>query len=204
MNSYSYGSMIRSLFVVSLASFLTSASVVWADDVERDWDKLMAGKVVVEAVESKDKIPGVRASFCVTAERDDIWAALTDYENHPKIFKGLNKINVIEKNESGAVVELFYSVNFAKIFHRNVHYVLDRRYVPAGRKMTWSKVSGDLKRIDGSWEIRDTPREGTYLLVHCTYIKPGGFVPAKMVRKSAMKDAVDMAQRLRDWIERGR
>lgn len=191
-----------SLFIICLAANFMSAPVTGAGEVKIDWDKLFAGDVLVEAVESKDGIPGVKASFCVEAGQDEIWEALTDYPSYPKIYKGLKKINVLEENESGAKVELFYSVNFLKIFRKDVHYVLDRRYTSAGREITWSRISGDLKRINGSWEIRDTARDGTYLLVHCTYVEPDGFVPAMLVRSGAMKEAPDMAQRLRAWIEK--
>jgi len=61
--------------------------------------------------------------------------------------------------------------------------------------------AGDLQRIEGSWEIRDTERAGVYLVVYESYVEVGGLVPTAWVRRGVMARTQSMATRLRDWIE---
>ena len=67
--------------------------------------------------------------------------------------------------------------------------------------MTWTRVAGDLKRMEGSWEIRDTSRSDIQLLVYESYIDIGGVVPKALVRMEAIRKAREMGERLRNWIE---
>ena len=193
--------MSRILYTICLIFYLTFSCSAWASDAQIDWDKLLAGNVIGEAVENKDGLPGVRASFCVKAEREHIWSVLIDYDKFPAIFRNLKKIRVLERSQAGAKVEFWYAVKFLKVFNKDLHYVLDRRYIIPGRQITWTRDSGDLKRIEGSWEIRDTQKSDVYLLVYSSYVEPDWYVPVKLVRSGALNEATDMAGRIRDWIE---
>jgi hypothetical protein len=161
-----------------------------------DWDRLFAGEVLVEAVDSSDGIPGVRAAFVVNAHSGAIWAALIDYDNFTRIFKEMDKVYVLERDRAGAEVEFWLS-----IFLAQYHYVLYRHYESPRRKLTWHRVSGDLQRIEGSWEILQTPRADAQLVIYESYVDPGSWVPPTLVRWRSMGKARDMAKRLRKWIE---
>lgn len=175
--------------------------VVWpyrlrAAGVEVDWEAVFGGEVVVEAVQNREGIPGVRAMFVVAASREHIWSVLVDYSNFPRFFKGIKKLRVIEQDVRGAKVELWTPVAFI-----NFHYILHRRYVEPGRRLTWTQISGDMKRIEGGWEIRDTPRSGVYLLLYESFVEVGGVIPTKLVRRGALSKARKMGKQLRAWIE---
>src|SRR5215471_18703384 len=161
-----------------------------------DWAALFAGDVVVEAVQRPDGIPGLRASFAVAAPRERIWAVLLDYANFLKIFPDIHAMRVLTQDQQGAQVEYWVNAVVSQY-----HYVLYRRYDEPGRRLTWTRVSGDLKRMEGSWEIRDTPRSDVQMLIYESYIDIGGVVPKALVRMEAMRKAHDMGKRLRTWIE---
>jgi hypothetical protein len=67
--------------------------------------------------------------------------------------------------------------------------------------LTWTRVAGDLKRVEGSWEIRETPRPDAQMLVYELYVDIGGIMPAALVRVEAMRRTREMGERLRSWIE---
>ena len=161
-----------------------------------DWDTLFAGEVVVETVKHPDGFSGLRALFTVAASRQRIWAVLTDYANFLKIFPDIQKMRVLTQDQHGAQVE--YWIN-AVVTH--YHYVLYRRYDEPGRRLTWTQVAGDLKRIEGSWEIRDTPPSDAHMLVYESYVDIGGIIPTALARMEAMRKARQMSERLRNWIE---
>ena len=161
-----------------------------------NWEQLFAGVIQVDTVENADGIPGVKASFIVRASADEIWAALIDYENFTEIFLEMDRVNVLQQDSGGAVVEFWLSIFLARY-----HYVLDRRYEQWGKRLTWRRVRGDLERIEGAWEIFPTPRQDARLVVYESHVDPGGFLLPSLIRWQAAGKARRMAERLREWIE---
>lgn len=190
----------KPLGLVDTIIFLIIAGAVslWSGSgnaIAKDWEKLFNGEVLVESIDSSDRLPGVRASFVVEAQPEWIWFALIDYENFTEIFREMDKVRVLEQDGEGAKVEFWLT-----LFLRQYHYVLYRHYENPGRKLTWQRVSGDLERIEGSWEIRNTSRAGSQLVIYESYVDPGGLVPPALVRWRSKGKARDMSKRLRKWI----
>ena len=62
---------------------------------EIDWDALNRGEIIVEEVRTESGIPGVRAFFIVHASRKTIWSTIIDYDNFPKFFNCIDKMEVV-------------------------------------------------------------------------------------------------------------
>lgn len=179
------------VFLIVGAVFASDPAVVGGVD----WDTLLAGEVVIETVQHLDGFSGLRASFAVVAGRERIWAVLVDYAHFPQLFPDIDKMRVLAQDQDGAQVEFWVNAVVA-----HYHCVLYRRYDAPGRRLTWIRLGGDFKRIEGSWEIRDTPRPGVSLLVYESYVDIGGVMPKALVRLEAMRKAREMGQRLQHWI----
>ena len=156
------------VLLMLLGMLLVTASAV-AGSV--DWTALFAGEVVLETVQRPDGLPGLRASFAVVAPRERIWTVLLDYAHFPKIFPDIHNVRVLMNDQQGAQVEYWI-----KVLVSTYRYVLYRRYDEPGRRLTWTRVAGDLKRIEGSWEIHDTPRSDVQMLVYESYLDIGGVI----------------------------
>jgi ribosome-associated toxin RatA of RatAB toxin-antitoxin module len=187
--------MHHTILLVSLLLAFSPARA--AADNKMDWEALLQGTVLVEAIENSAGLPGLRARFIVPASRERIWAVLLDYEHFPDIFAGIDKMQVLAHDASGATLEFWVDAVVKKY-----HYVVYRHYEKPGWRLTWRRLSGDLQRLEGSWEIRDTPERGVHLLVYESYVQVGGIIPMSLVRQSAMQKAREMGQRLRQWIAR--
>ena len=161
-----------------------------------DWQALLAGQIIVESQGHPEGFPGVRASFTVAATLQRIWAVLLDYPNFPKIFHNVKTLRVLSEDKQGA--KLAYQVDGILSTYS---YVLSRRYDEPERRLTWTRLSGDLKHVEGSWEIRDTPRPELRLLIYELYVDLGSFIPQSMVRSEVMRQTHEMGERLRAWIE---
>src|SRR5215510_322675 len=185
---WTWGEACMSILMLGLL-LITSPLVAGSD-----WASLFAGDVVVEAVKRPDGLPGLRASFVIVAPRERIWAVLLDYANFLKIFPDIHAMRVLTQDQQGAQVEYWVNAVVSQY-----HYVLYRRYDEPGRRLTWTRVSGDLKRMEGSWEIRDTPRSDVQMLIYESYIDIGGVVPKALVRMEAMRKTRKMGERLRTW-----
>jgi ribosome-associated toxin RatA of RatAB toxin-antitoxin module len=167
-----------------------------ADDAALDWSRLFAGEVLATAVQNRDGVRGVRAMFTVTASRERIWSVFVDYDNFPRFFPDIKDLKVLEQDEKSAKVAFYTPVAFM-----HYRYVLHRRYVEPGRRLTWTRLSGSFQSIDGSWEIRDTPRSGVSLVVYESFVNIGQLVPTTLVQRGALRRVRDMGLRLRAWIE---
>jgi hypothetical protein len=188
--------MYRTSLICSL--LLVVCHAIAASSSELNWSALWQGEVLVEAIEHEAGFPGLRACFVVPATRERIWAALLDYQHFPEIFPDIDKIHVLDHDAQGATVEFWVDAVL-----RKYHYVLYRHYEKPGWRLTWRRLSGDLQRIEGSWEVRETPWRGVHLLVYESYVQVGGVIPTSLVRWGAMRKARAMGERLRQWIAPG-
>lgn len=160
-----------------------------------DPEAVLEGDIVVENATSPGGLEGVRVTFAVTAPRQRIWDALTDYEHFRKPFPGVEKLRVIAQNDDGATVEFW-----ADAVVMDLQYVLRREYVEPGHRLTWHRVSGDLEEIEGSWRILGTGRAGVHVVIYESYVDVGFGVITWFVRLGARREACRMAQRLTAWI----
>src|SRR5687768_7797628 len=115
---------------------LTVGPVIALAQRSLDWGRILAGEVIVDAVQKNDGLSGVRAMFAVTAAREQIWAVLLDYENFQQMFHGIEKITVQEQHASGAQVEFWIDAVLKKY-----HYVLYRHYEQPGWRLTWRQIA---------------------------------------------------------------
>jgi len=164
---------------------------------EYEWNELLNGDVKVESIKNSLGIPGVRVLFVVSASRQKIWRALIDYDNFTKIFAGIDKLQVLEEDQKGALVEFWIDAVI-----KNLHYVLSRKYTQEGVLIEWNRVSGDLKLIQGSWRIEQTAVPNKKLLIYESYVDIGYSVVTWAIRQGAKMKARKMAYRLREWLEK--
>jgi len=184
-------------FIAAIVFAVVSVSVLADGQVqENEWAALLDGEVIIESVENSEGIPGVRALFVVTAPRQKIWQTLRDYNNFSRIFDGLDKLQVLEENQSGAYVEFWIDAVL-----KNLHYVLYRKYSVEGVRLDWNRVSGDLKTIQGSWQIKETAEPKKHLIIYESYVDIGYSVITRAIRLGAKSKARKMAYRLRQWLE---
>ena len=187
-------------FITTICLAVVSLSVLADDKVQKDdWASLLSGEVIIEAVENSAGIPGVRALFVVTAPRQKIWQTLQDYDNFPRIFNGIDKLQVLEENQNGAHVEFWIDAVVKKL-----HYVLYRKYSVEGVRLDWKRESGDLKSIQGSWRIEETTMPNKKLVIYESYVDIGYSVITWAIRLGAKSKARKMAHRLRQWLEQSK
>jgi hypothetical protein len=189
--------LTKLFFSLSLFASVTFAGASTTDTSAPDWNLLFRDTVLVTPVEKEDGISGVRALFTIHAPKDSIWSTLLDYDHYPQIFDGVKKVLVLKKDSKGDLLE--YTVG---ALLREGHYTLQRYFDSTRTTIRWERVSGDLQRLEGFWNIRRTPREGTFLIVYETYVVAGGWIPQSLVRRMVRQKTYTMGFRLRAWVEK--
>ena len=162
-----------------------------------NWETLFAGDVLVDVVHRADGVAGLRSLFTVAASRERIWSVLLDYDNFPQIFHGVKRLKVLESDKHRARVEYWIDAILA-----TYHYIALREYPEPGHKVTWMRLSGDFKRLEGSWEIQETPRPGVHMLAYESYMEVDSIIPEALIRLEAIRRTREMGEHLRRWIEK--
>jgi uncharacterized membrane protein len=91
------------------------------------------------------------ASIEIDAPIEQVWAVCEDVASAPAWQQGLDHMLVFERDAGGRVV-LAESVSDAKVrtIRSRVRFSYDEP-----RRVSWRQESGDLKRLDGAWELED-------------------------------------------------
>jgi ribosome-associated toxin RatA of RatAB toxin-antitoxin module len=87
----------------------------------------------------------------IDAPLDVVWALVEDVQQAPDWQGGLKAIHVIERDDQGRPT-LCETESDAKV--RTVKSVVRFRYDPP-TALRWSQEKGELKSVEGSWELED-------------------------------------------------
>ncbi len=94
---------------------------------------------------------GGSASVEIDAPIEDVWAVVEDVPTAPEWQGGVDSMSVLERDESGRAT-LVETENDIKV--RRVKARVRFSYEGPGR-LRWTQEKGDLKAVEGSWELED-------------------------------------------------
>jgi len=94
---------------------------------------------------------GGTASTEIDAPLAQVWAAIEDVPAAPEWQDGLLSMEVVETDAEGRAI-LVDTVNDAKV--REVKSRVRFRY-DGPQRLSWTQEKGDVKSLDGSWELQD-------------------------------------------------
>jgi YD repeat-containing protein len=95
---------------------------------------------------------GGEASGEIDAPIEEVWAVVEDVASAPEWQDGLDSMAPLETDGDGRIV-LAESTTDAKV--RKVSMRVRFDYDDAGHRLAWRQEKGDLKSLEGSWELED-------------------------------------------------
>jgi carbon monoxide dehydrogenase subunit G len=87
----------------------------------------------------------------IAAPIDQVWAVVQDVETAPQWQGGLNKLRTLDRDDQGRPIRCETETD-GKV--RSVKSVVCFTY-DAPTRLSWTQEKGDLKSVDGSWELSD-------------------------------------------------
>ncbi len=91
------------------------------------------------------------ASTEIEAPLDAVWAVVADVATAPEWQKGLDTITVLERDEQGRAVRCETTTDAKlKVFIARVRFAYT-----SPRELTWIQERGDLRSMEGSWQLED-------------------------------------------------
>ena len=157
----------------------------------------------VSEVKDETGTRGIEVVFAVDAPPDALLGLLWDVGNFPRLFPDIKAYAVVGQAEGDPPRSLDISYRIDAVV-KELHYVLRRVLDPAARSITWTELSGDLRRVRGGWWVDATDRPDVSMATYRAFVDVGRFVPTALVAKAAKKKAAEMVTRIRAFAsERG-
>lgn len=137
------------------------------------------------------------ATVRIHADRETVWSLITSCPESLRMVPGLVVCDVLETAPDQSWQKIRHVMNYSWYVPK-VTYVIRAAYDrPA--KVSIERISGDLRMLKGSWELRS---DGDYTIAHYTVdLAPGFWVPNWIVRTALRKDLPKMLRALRSRAE---
>lgn len=113
----------------------------------------------------------------INAPASVVWSVLTDFQQYPQIFKGIQSCRVT-KRDGGLVFTESYLKPHLFLNQPCQHAVNDLSAAP--QALTWHTLDGNFKSLDGKWELKPMSG-GRCLATYTLSVDPGLCVPAPFV-----------------------
>lgn len=100
-------------------------------------------------------MPTVVVTEVVSAPIDAVYALICDTESYPQFMKSIESIRVVERGEGYTLTEWVAKLQGAKF-----RWTEKDTFDPAGFRVDYDQIKGDLKVFRGYWALQEVP-EGT-------------------------------------------
>lgn len=163
-----------------------------------DWKRLSVGETVVHTQELEGR-PRVAALVLIPQPVERIWEVMLDCERAPEFVPNLRRCEVIERAEDGSWELIEHEVKYRWFAPKTV-YRFKAKYVHHA-EVRFTRVSGDLRALDGQWRLLPLPTEEPRVLVSYTVsIDPGVFIPDALVRRALERDLPELMIALKNRV----
>ncbi len=161
-------------------------------------ESLRAGEVFVTTESLAGEHQGnIWASIWLPNEARSIWEVMVSCEEALYFVPGLEECEVLETGED--LDTRRHKVDYSVIFP-DAEYIFRTWYEPY-HSMRFSRISGDLKAMEGRWLlVPDAASKGTFI-VYSVYLDPGFFVPQWLVRRVLKKNLPEVLISLRNHMQ---
>jgi len=165
-----------------------SFSTVWAEEnslapdlqlTDKALQSIQAGKVFMDATPTgKEHVERIHAALLVDAPASLLFNIITDYDHLHEFMPHLERTEVLESSETGAVVNYFLSLPFgvAKRYRLRLFYETQEAYL----KMSWQLAEWDglepdqtINATEGYWLLKPMKKQDKTMVYYYTKTDPG-------------------------------
>jgi ribosome-associated toxin RatA of RatAB toxin-antitoxin module len=112
------------------------------------------------------------ASADIDAPLDTVWSIVEDVETWGDWQGKIGAVEVHERDAEGRVTRCRVAID-AGI--QQIKLQLDVAHEPPARRLSWTRASGDLKAMQGAWELADLG-DGRTRATYMLEVEPGGIL----------------------------
>jgi ribosome-associated toxin RatA of RatAB toxin-antitoxin module len=159
--------------------------------------RLEQGEILVSVNQAEGPARGtVEAIILIDAPAEGIWKVMIDCDQIPIFIPGVEACEVLDSGENWEIIR--HDVKWIWFFPR-VSYVFRARYQP-NRQILFTRISGDLREMRGSWQLIPAKKSNTTLVRYRVYLDPGFLIPQWLVRNALKSDLPAVLTALRTRV----
>jgi hypothetical protein len=152
---------------------------------------------ITVSLDAGEQSGSARASVRIHARRELVWSLITSCAEELKLVPGLVGCEVLETAPDRSWQRLRHVMNYSWYAPRLTFEVRATYDQPA--RVTLERISGDLARLRGSWELQS---DGDDTIAHYAVdLAPGFWVPRWIERGALRRDLPKMLRALRTRAE---
>jgi ribosome-associated toxin RatA of RatAB toxin-antitoxin module len=114
---------------------------------------LKKGKVINIQEDKKGNIKFVTGVSLINSSIDKVWNTIIDFEKYPEFIPEISNVKMLAKGKKSIVVEYSIRIKFFKIINIPIRYTLKYKIIHPKKRIEFSLIEGDLKKIKGFWKI---------------------------------------------------
>jgi hypothetical protein len=151
----------------------------------------------------------------INAKPEQVWAAITNFENYPKMIQQVAKVETLEKNEKSARVHFYIFIIKIGPLKVQTDYIQKWMFEKPGRITVVSEPENGAKskgdEIPVTWDLVPTPDGKHTMLFHTTRsdLRKGGMIGNYMLQREPtiqtgfdLADALVLADAVKDEVEK--
>ena len=183
--------------MVVILHLLTGKSMAASDLTAGQLLQLENGEVVVAVRHIRGPSKGlVEATILIDAPASHIWSIMLDCSQIPTFVPGVKRCQVLESGENWEIIR--HDVKWVWFFPQ-ISYVFRARYQPK-RQIEFVRIEGDLRDMQGRWQLTPMPDSAKTLVCYSVYLDPGFLVPQWLVRNALKTDLPAVLMALRSKV----
>jgi len=192
--------VLLALLGAAQAADTSSAARQRLGDDEALWTRLQKGEAVL--LPSKFRAKGFRdnratsAAILINSSAKPIWQVVSDKESAPEYMSGLLRSEVVKKASDHMIVEAEMKIGRLP----GTFTYLMRHQTRTNESITFKFISGDVRDIQGAWELLPAG-EGKTVLLYSLWLDPGFYVPQGFVQKSLRSGVPNAVRAVRDRVK---
>lgn len=186
-----------------LLVLLLHSGTVLADDGElylpneQQRQKILAGEVISIPVHTDEKGGTVWGAIRIDAPARDIFNSIVYCNGKTSAHKTMRNCKTIEKDAEHEIAE--HQIKYHWLVPRQKY--LFRGDYTGFTRIRFRVLEGDLKKLDGGWDLFPIENTGAYLVRYYATIQPRLPTPKWLIRKSLKKEIPAMLKVMKELSE---
>ena len=164
---------------------------------EKQRQQILAGKVISIPVNTDDKGGTVWGAIKVDAQAEDIFNSIVYCNGGTSAHKTMRNCKTIEKDAEHEIAE--HQIKYHWLVPRQIYRF--RGDYEGFTRIRFRVLDGDLKKLDGGWDLFPIENSDGYLVRYYATIQPKFPTPRWIIRKSLKKEIPAMLKIMKDLSE---
>ncbi len=187
--------LLLTLLLLSGTSFADEGELYMPDEAQRQ--QILGGEIISISVKTSEKGGTVWGAIRIDAPAEDIFNSIVYCNGGSSAHATMRNCKVIEKTVNHEIAE--HQIKYHWLIPRQTYLFRGDYY--GFTRIRFRVLEGDLKKLDGGWDMFPIENSGAFLVRYYATIQPRFPTPKWLIRKSLKKEIPAMLKVMRELSE---